>query len=75
MSTQTFSPEVCIPNLPASPDRQKKFSPTKRPTLRILQPDVTYTGSPIKPLQKGLPKQHRVAVSGMQQGHSGRHFR
>ena len=22
-----------------------------------MQPDVTYTGSPIKPLQKGLPKQ------------------
>jgi hypothetical protein len=25
--------------------------------LRILQPEVTYTGAPIKPLQKGLPKQ------------------
>ncbi len=32
-------------------------SPTQAASLRILQPDVTYTGSPIKPLQKGLPKQ------------------
>ncbi|MGZ4813409.1 MAG: hypothetical protein ACXVZI_11620, partial [Terriglobales bacterium] len=57
MSTQTLSPEVNFPNLPANLDQPKKLSPTRRPTLRILQPDVTYTGSPIKPLQKGLPKQ------------------
>src|ERR1035438_10404354 len=57
VSTQTLSPEVTIPNFPSNLDRPKKPSPTKRPTLRILQPDVTYTGSPIQPLQKGLPKQ------------------
>ena len=46
VSTQTFSPEVTIP----TPVLQK------RPGLRILQPEVTYTGAPIKPLQRGLPK-------------------
>ena len=56
MSTQTFSPETSIPPLLSCPTTQTP-SPTKRPGLRILQPDVTYTGSPIKPLQKGLPKQ------------------
>jgi uncharacterized radical SAM superfamily Fe-S cluster-containing enzyme len=57
VSTQTLSPEVNIPIFPTNLDQQKQPSPTKRPTLRILQPDVTYTGSPIQPLQKGLPKQ------------------
>src|ERR1035441_3330182 len=57
VSTQTLSPEVTIPNFPSNLDRPKQPSPTKRPTLRILPPDVTYTGSPIQPLQKGLPKQ------------------
>ena len=57
MSTQTLSPEVNIPAWPINPDQNKKPSPTRRPGLHILQPDVTYTGSPIKPLQKGLPKQ------------------
>ena len=47
MSTQTFSPE---PSIIAT-------FPTKRPALRILQPEVTYTGSSIQPLQNGLPKQ------------------
>jgi uncharacterized radical SAM superfamily Fe-S cluster-containing enzyme len=33
------------------------LSPTaKREGLKILQPATTYTGGPIKPLQKGLPK-------------------
>src|ERR1039457_2171709 len=45
VSTQTISPEVT-----ATPVLQK------RPSLRILQPEVTYTGAPIKPLQRGLPK-------------------
>ena len=47
LSTQTLSPEPGIIAIP----------PAKRPSLRILQPAVTYTGSPITPLQKGLPKQ------------------
>ncbi len=46
LSTQLLSPEINIP-IPV---------PAKRPNLRILQPEVTYTGAPIKPLQRGLPK-------------------
>ena len=56
MSTQTLSPEVNLP-IPSTNSEQPTASPTKRPGLRILQPEVTYTGAPIKPLQKGLPKQ------------------
>ena len=56
MSTQTMSPEVNLP-IPPTKSEQPTPSPTKRPGLRILQPEVTYTGAPIKPLQKGLPKQ------------------
>ena len=32
------------------------FASTKRPDLKILQPEKTLTGGPIQPLQKGLPK-------------------
>ena len=32
------------------------FSPTKRPTFKIIQPEFTLTGQRIKPLIKGLPK-------------------
>ena len=39
MSTQTFSPEVKLPVLPTKSD-QPNPSPTKRPTLRILQPEA-----------------------------------
>src|SRR6516165_1591303 len=46
VSTQTLSPEVCIPNVITR----------KRSSLRILQPEVTHTGAPIKPLHRGLPK-------------------
>lgn len=56
MSTQTLSPEVNLP-IPSTKSEQPTPSPTKRPGLRILQPEVTYTGAAIKPLQKGLPKQ------------------
>ncbi len=56
MSTQTVSPEVNLPALPNDTPRPAA-SLQKRPGLRILQPEVTYTGAPIKPLQKGLPKQ------------------
>jgi hypothetical protein len=55
MSTQTLSPEVNLP-MPATKPEQLPPLPTKRPTLRILQPEVTYTGAPIHPLKKGLPK-------------------
>jgi hypothetical protein len=56
MSTQTLAPEVNLP-VASTNSEQPTPSPTKRPTLRILQPEVTYTGAPIKPLLKGLPKQ------------------
>ena len=56
MSTQTVSPEVNLPVLLNDTPRPAA-SLQKRPGLRILQPEVTYTGAPIKPLQKGLPKQ------------------
>ncbi len=56
MSTQTVSPEVNLPTPPSNKSRPAS-SLQKRPGLRILQPEVTYTGAPIKPLQKGLPKQ------------------
>ena len=55
MSTQTVSTDVNLP-LPADTELPPA-SVQKRPGLRILQPKVTYTGAPIKPLQKGLPKQ------------------
>ena len=56
VSTQTVSPEVTLPTFPN--DKSRPASPLqKRPGLHILQPEVTYTGAPIKPLQKGLPKQ------------------
>ena len=55
MSTQTVSTDVNLP-LPADTELPPA-SVQKRPGLRILQPEVTYTGAPIKPLQKGLPKQ------------------
>jgi hypothetical protein len=56
LSTRTFSPEVSHPVVQPEFEHQTPSS-AKRPGLGILQPDVTYTGAPIKPLQKGLPKQ------------------
>lgn len=56
MSTQTISPEVNPSALPAEPQGPVLVT-RKRPALHILQPETTYTGAPIKPLQKGLPKQ------------------
>jgi len=56
VSTQTVSPEVTLPAPPSDTGRPAS-SLHKRPGLHILQPEVTYTGAPIKPLQKGLPKQ------------------
>jgi hypothetical protein len=32
------------------------FAPAKTREFRILQPETTYLGSPIKPLARGLPK-------------------
>jgi 7,8-dihydro-6-hydroxymethylpterin dimethyltransferase len=54
MSTQTLSPAV--DPIPTTVSEHPSLSSGKRPGLHILQPEVTYTGAPIKPLQKGLPK-------------------
>jgi len=32
------------------------FAPTKTDDFKVLQPETTYTGAPIQPLPKGLPK-------------------
>ncbi len=56
MSTQRISPEVSPSPLPAEPQGPVLVT-RKRSALHILQPETTYTGGPIKPLQKGLPKQ------------------
>ena len=45
MSTQT---------IPTSP--QPAFAPSRRAQFKIIQPQTTYTGSPITPVQKGLPR-------------------
>ena len=54
MSTQTFSaaPKVA----PGTEAPKPAFAGGKRPDFKIIQPDTTYTGSPIVPVQKGLPK-------------------
>ncbi|MGI9103782.1 MAG: tetraether lipid synthase Tes [Terriglobales bacterium] len=51
MSTQTFSPAPKPAPVPAS-----GFAGGKRPGFKVLQPETTYTGSPITPVQKGLPR-------------------
>ena len=45
MSTQT---------IPTSP--QPAFAPSRRAEFKVIQPPTTYTGSPITPVQKGLPR-------------------
>ena len=45
MSTQTISS-------PAKP----AFAAGRRAGFKIIQPETTYTGSPITPVQKGLPR-------------------
>ena len=32
------------------------FAPAKAKEFRVIQPETTHTGSPITPVQKGLPK-------------------
>src|SRR5262249_19059779 len=41
-----------------SPMREKRVEAASemRPEFRIIQPTTTYTGAPIEPIQKGLPK-------------------
>jgi hypothetical protein len=56
LSTQTISPDeqaLCV-----TPENRERvqFADKKRPDFKVLQPQTTLTGSPIQPLQKGLPK-------------------
>ena len=57
MSTQTLSPAE-RPSLEGIKDNQPKltFADCKRPGFQCQQPDKTLSGSPIPPLQIGLPK-------------------
>lgn len=53
MSTQTFTPTtVC----PTGFDQRVDSASSKREGFKIIQPTTTYTGAPIEPIQKGLPK-------------------
>ena len=56
MSTQTIAPEAVY--TPANERGASSVGVTKglRPDFKVIQPEATYTGSPITPLQKGLPK-------------------
>ncbi len=54
MSTQTFSPAP--KPAPTAAPAKPAFASGKRPDFKIIQPETTYTGSPIVPVQKGLPK-------------------
>jgi 7,8-dihydro-6-hydroxymethylpterin dimethyltransferase len=53
VSTQSFTPEPAF--APVMGDRAE---PAKglRPDFKVIQPTATYTGAPIEPIQKGLPK-------------------
>ncbi len=64
MSTQSIAPEP-VPVLkeieqyvPVNEPGASSAGVSKglRPDFKIIQPETTYTGSPIEPLQKGLPK-------------------
>jgi uncharacterized radical SAM superfamily Fe-S cluster-containing enzyme len=52
VSTQTFTPETVFP-----PNLEKRVDTAgMRPDFKVIQPTTTYTGAPIEPIQKGLPK-------------------
>lgn len=56
MSTQSFTREpVYAPPLEPQSKRHHNVE-NMRPDFKIIQPETTYTGSPIAPIQKGLPK-------------------
>jgi len=52
VSTQSFTPEAVI--RPVIGDRHE--SKGLRPDFKVIQPTMTYTGAPIEPIAKGLPK-------------------
>lgn len=53
MSTQTFTPQ---PVYPALNEKRVEAASGMRPDFHVIQPNATYTGAPIEPIQKGLPK-------------------
>ncbi len=55
MSTQTYSDPANLAGLGMAPERPR-FPEKKRPDFKCTQPATTYTGAPITPVQKGLPK-------------------
>jgi hypothetical protein len=52
VSTQSFTPESVF--APVMGDRTEIKG--LRPDFKVIQPTTTYTGAPIEPIQKGLPK-------------------
>ena len=56
MSTQTIAPEAVYTPTKERGASSAGVSKGLRPDFKVLQPETTYTGSPIAPLQKGLPK-------------------
>jgi tetraether lipid synthase len=47
-------PALSTQTIPTSP--KPAFAPGRRAAFKVIQPPATYTGSPITPLQKGLPR-------------------
>ena len=56
MSTQTIAPEAVYPTANERGASSAGVTKGLRPDFKVIQPETTYTGSPITPLQKGLPK-------------------
>jgi uncharacterized radical SAM superfamily Fe-S cluster-containing enzyme len=53
VSTQTFTPDSVYPTIE---HKRVDAASGKRPDFNVIQPTTTYTGAPIEPIQKGLPK-------------------
>jgi uncharacterized radical SAM superfamily Fe-S cluster-containing enzyme len=53
VSTQTFTPDSVYPTIE---HKRVDAATRKRPDFKVIQPTTTYTGAPIEPIQKGLPK-------------------
>jgi uncharacterized radical SAM superfamily Fe-S cluster-containing enzyme len=56
LSTQTFSPAPPAQGAGSPKPTAGAFVATKRPEFKIVQPEITHTGSLIKALPTGLPK-------------------
>ncbi len=59
MSTQTIAAEAVYKPATERGASSDGVSKGLRPDFKVIQPETTYTGSPITPLQKGLPKTTR----------------